>query len=231
VLSGGLDDGSMGLKEIKANGGLAIVQDLAEALHPDMPRNAMLAAKPDFCLRVSEMSSALPDLMKNGELLQHETVKRRSKDMGMKLENHRVKTVEEINKKLGSASVFVCPECNGPLWEINNGHASLYRCLVGHAYAPEEFAAAQSEELERSLWVALRTLEQRVELDQQMVARAKKFKQSFAAKHFMAKLREHVEDSKLIRRVLEMNGGRHKRWTGEAGNPPVHEPISNGSTR
>jgi len=42
VLSGHLDDGSEGLRLIAAAGGLCLVQDPAEAIHPDMPRNALL---------------------------------------------------------------------------------------------------------------------------------------------------------------------------------------------
>jgi two-component system, chemotaxis family, protein-glutamate methylesterase/glutaminase len=65
VLSGGLDDGSLGLKEIKEKGGIAIVQDPSEALYPDMPRNAMMSAQPHYCLRISEMGLILSSLIGN----------------------------------------------------------------------------------------------------------------------------------------------------------------------
>lgn len=42
IVSGNLDDGSAGLTDVVATGGTGIVQDPAEALHPEMPRNALL---------------------------------------------------------------------------------------------------------------------------------------------------------------------------------------------
>ena len=48
VMSGGRDDGSAGLYAIKARGGIAIVQDPAEALTPNMPQNALDMVDIDF---------------------------------------------------------------------------------------------------------------------------------------------------------------------------------------
>lgn len=65
LLSGNLDDGVEGLKEIKRHGGLAIVQDPAEAGFPEMPRNALAKVEVDYCLPVTEirdLMTRLPDL-------------------------------------------------------------------------------------------------------------------------------------------------------------------------
>src|ERR1043166_1987013 len=61
-------------------------------------------------------------------------------------------------KKMGAPSGFICPECNGPLWESKNGKTPHFRCLVGHAFSPESLLAGESETVERALWTAVKTL-------------------------------------------------------------------------
>src|SRR5215210_2204485 len=59
VLSGTGADGSMGLKRVKENGGVAVVQDPAEAEYPDMPRNSIATGLVDLVLPVAEMPARL----------------------------------------------------------------------------------------------------------------------------------------------------------------------------
>ena len=59
VLSGGRDDGSAGLYVIKARGGVAIVQDPAEAVSRNMPQNALNLVDVDFCLPVRQIANIL----------------------------------------------------------------------------------------------------------------------------------------------------------------------------
>lgn len=64
LLTGSLSDGVAGLLEVRRRGGVAIVQDPAEAVCPDMPLNALrnagadhvmpLAAMPDLIARLAE---------------------------------------------------------------------------------------------------------------------------------------------------------------------------------
>ena len=71
----------MGLKEIKTNGGVAVVQDPEEALFPDMPRNALTVANPDYCVKVAEMGLLLPKLIDRPA--REEFMKPRFRDRGM----------------------------------------------------------------------------------------------------------------------------------------------------
>jgi two-component system chemotaxis response regulator CheB len=59
VLTGFLDDGSAGLAAIRGEGGITIVQDPDDALHPDMPRNALEAVKVDYCVPLSRIAPTL----------------------------------------------------------------------------------------------------------------------------------------------------------------------------
>ena len=61
-------------------------------------------------------------------------------------------------------SAFSCPECEGALWEIEEGDLLTYRCRVGHGWAAEAVLAQQAHLAERALWGALRALQERTHL-------------------------------------------------------------------
>ncbi len=63
VLSGADHDGTVGLKEIKAIGGLTLVQDPQTASFPSMPRSAIAAGVADQVLPVEQMGRALLDYL------------------------------------------------------------------------------------------------------------------------------------------------------------------------
>lgn len=65
VLSGTGSDGSLGLREIKAAGGLAIVQDPATAEYDGMPRAAVNAGCTDFVLPINEISETLTSFIRH----------------------------------------------------------------------------------------------------------------------------------------------------------------------
>ncbi|MFT7250837.1 MAG: two-component system CheB/CheR fusion protein [Flavobacterium sp.] len=59
VLSGTGTEGTLGLKDIKGQGGLSVVQDPKTAKYDGMPRNAINAGSEDFVLPVKEIPAAL----------------------------------------------------------------------------------------------------------------------------------------------------------------------------
>src|SRR5580704_5750412 len=59
VLTGTGSDGTLGVKDIKANGGVVIVQDPAEAEYDGMPQSAIATGAVDFVLPVAEIPESI----------------------------------------------------------------------------------------------------------------------------------------------------------------------------
>ncbi len=62
ILTGRLDDGSLGLWWVKHCGGIAIVQHPEEAAFNEMPRNALSQVQPDYVASVREIGRLLVEL-------------------------------------------------------------------------------------------------------------------------------------------------------------------------
>jgi two-component system chemotaxis response regulator CheB len=63
VLTGNLDDGTAGLLAIKRAGGVAIVQDPADAMFSSMPRSAIDHVEVDRVLPIRDIAAALVELV------------------------------------------------------------------------------------------------------------------------------------------------------------------------
>jgi two-component system chemotaxis response regulator CheB len=59
ILTGYLDDGTVGLQAVKKRGGVAVVQDPNEAEYPSMAKSALRYVKVDHCIPLAE----IPDLL------------------------------------------------------------------------------------------------------------------------------------------------------------------------
>ena len=191
VLTGNLDDGTAGLHSVKTHGGIAIVQDPKEALVPAMPQSALRNVKVDHCLPLAEMGALLIRLAAKRDV-------RRKR--GAPMEKRSMKP-KEMEKKFGLPTSFVCPECNGPLWETKAGPSLQFRCHVGHAYSPDSLLADNAAGLERALWSAVRTFDERAALLRRLGER--KHQSAAIGKSWRAKAREHEKHAEAIRVLLQ----------------------------
>src|SRR5205085_9204720 len=62
VLTGALDDGTIGMVAVKKCGGVAVVQDPHEAIYGGMPSSVMRNVKVDYCVRLAKIAPLLAQL-------------------------------------------------------------------------------------------------------------------------------------------------------------------------
>jgi two-component system chemotaxis response regulator CheB len=107
----------------------------------------------------------------------------------------------------GRPSVFSCPECHGTLWELEEGGLLRFRCRVGHVYSPDSMLAAQTDEVDRALWTALRTLEERAALAHKLAERGRQRDQHLVDRAFTLRANEAQREADQIRALLRVRGG------------------------
>jgi len=204
ILSGAMDDGTFGLMAVKEAGGTAIVQHPYEAFVPSMPLSAIQNVEVDHVVRTAEISSLLV-LAAQGELKTMERVgQRRNSRKGdvdptkrdIDLSGTRPDSIAEPPSK------FVCPDCGGSLWEVEEGGRSRYRCHTGHGYTPQTLLAAQNGNLEHALWSAVRVLSERAALHRQLAHRTAERGMPSSAEKYQERAQQEERHANIIREVL-----------------------------
>jgi two-component system chemotaxis response regulator CheB len=199
VLSGLLSDGAAGLTAIKQCGGLALVQDPADAIADEMPLRALEATTVDLCVPGARIGDVLSDLV------QEEAGTRLPVPPEIRLE------VEiAAGERVGSDSLstianpapLTCPACGGVLSELKMEHPLRFRCQVGHAYTADALAKEQEGRVDEALRVALRIIEERAELVHRMAEDGRRSGRTAVAKMYDARAVEYREYADMIRRVM-----------------------------
>jgi two-component system chemotaxis response regulator CheB len=168
LLTGMLDDGSAGMIAVKACGGIAVVQDPADAMYPGMPQSAIDNADVDHCVPLTAMGGLL-------EQLSRERSGKRTaipKDIRIEAEiAERVLSNVDQVEKLGEQVPYNCPNCGGVLWEMDAPDEARYRCHTGHSFTQSTLLASQTEKIEETMWIALRMFEERKNLLNSIIVR------------------------------------------------------------
>lgn len=158
ILTGMLHDGSSGMYAIKSCGGLCIVQDPLEAEYSDMPRSVLNRIEVDYTADLREIPIIVQDILSKPLPPQIDIPNE------LKVEAEITeRLMSDINqlKKIGERSDFACPDCGGGLWEVKNDPTHRYRCHTGHVYNEKLLYELQNMQIEESIWVSIRMLEEK----------------------------------------------------------------------
>jgi two-component system, chemotaxis family, protein-glutamate methylesterase/glutaminase len=161
VLSGTLDDGTLGLDAIKMRGGVAIVQDPDDARFPGMPRSAIERVSPDFVVPVAQMPKVLARLTKNASGVNATVEGSATVEHEAGVEAALGAAQTGLEKRSNGASGLTCPNCHGSVWELTEGGLPRIECRVGHAFSLDAFLGEQAMALEDAVWSAINALEER----------------------------------------------------------------------
>jgi two-component system, chemotaxis family, protein-glutamate methylesterase/glutaminase len=202
VLTGALDDGTAGLKDIKRLGGLAVVQDPDDAYFPSMPRSAIQNVEVDHVKPLSQIGSLLAYLAHTPA--EEEGAYPVPEEMSIEVESSQSAHIGiETMNKLGTPSYYSCPECHGTLWELGDDNFLRFRCHVGHAFTAESLQADHSESLEEALYAALRALEESASLARRLAERAERFNHEHVRERYLQRAQQTAHHADIVRGILE----------------------------
>jgi two-component system, chemotaxis family, protein-glutamate methylesterase/glutaminase len=193
---------------IKSCGGMAIVQDPAEALYPGMPANAIAHVEVDAVVPSDRIAETIVRVV-NGDL---DPVGSPSPNPGAGDDpgpEHRSAKEEAVEHRSesdtareGQPITSTCPECGGVLTEHREAGATQWRCRVGHRYSMESLADAQAEGVEAALWAAIRALEDREALLRRMAGQLEAGGNPRSAASFRTRVREAHRQAQAVRAAV-----------------------------
>jgi two-component system chemotaxis response regulator CheB len=190
ILSGALDDGSLGLAAIKDAGGGAIVQSPGDALVPDMPRNALQRVAVDYAVPLDEIAPLLVRLARQPRVQVSGPVER------------ELPTLLDPRTE-GAPALLACPDCQGTLWMLGDQDLIEFKCRVGHSYSLDTLLEAQDESVERAIWASVRALEETAALTRRLEQDATARGNALSARHFRSRAEAAERNSATVRRVFE----------------------------
>jgi two-component system, chemotaxis family, protein-glutamate methylesterase/glutaminase len=198
VLSGLLDDGTVGLKEIKRAGGVAVVQEPSETPWPSMPESALAHVDVDYRVSARDIGELLETLVASGDASSTEP----PMDEDLERELNELTQHEDERDHPGAPSPYSCPDCGGVLWELQDGEILRFRCRVGHAYTSETLTAQQATAVEHALWSALRALEEQAAVRRRLAQRMRRLGHHSSADRFEQRVIELENQAQSVRDLV-----------------------------
>jgi two-component system, chemotaxis family, protein-glutamate methylesterase/glutaminase len=187
LLSGTLDDGVVGLGDIRAAGGVTAVQDPTEAAYPGMPTAALEAGVVDHSLPLVDLVELIGSLTTGAS--------------GPLVPEPAGGATGPGEPELTLAALS-CPNCGGSLWHADRPGGEQYECRVGHRYSPTSLFQIQGDKLDDALWTAHRALLERADLARRMARRMRRSNLPESAARYDRTVGESEESAAALLQAL-----------------------------
>jgi two-component system chemotaxis response regulator CheB len=213
VLTGYLDDGTVGLQAVKKCGGVAIVQAPDEAEYPSMAKSALQYVKVDHCLPLAKIPDLLVRLSKEPASTEGAYPVTEEIEVESKIAEQQMNTQEFLKnvESIGTRTTYTCPTCNGSIWQIGDSEPLMrFRCHIGHSYTANVFLAEQTQNLENSLWSAVRVMEEKVTFLRHLSEQMKNYNLTTTATKYEDNAMNMDKEVATIRELI-LNGFATKR--------------------
>ncbi|WP_433041331.1 chemotaxis protein CheB [Dactylosporangium sp. CS-033363] len=198
VLSGALDDGAAGLATIVQLGGVALVQDPADAVYAGMPQAALAVTPGAEAAAAWALSAALIRLV-------GEPVPAAGEAPDPDLVTEVEMAISE--RPTVSGSTFPgrpvgigCPDCGGGMHVLGAAPAIHYLCHIGHSWSPYTLLAAQHDKVEQALWTAVSMLEEQAHVHRHLAERAAAGAAGRTVRHQLDAAEEILAAASVIRK-------------------------------
>lgn len=206
VLSGLLDDGTSGLWTVKRRGGVAVVQDPADAEFGAMPRSALDHVEVDHSLPAAGIGALLARLVGERAAPGREVAMSEDETRQLAVEVQIASGAHALTlgvTGLGQPSPFSCPECHGVLYALRDGAATRFRCHTGHAYTLDALLTEVAEDIEAKLYQTQRAMEEGALLLRRMEERAAQAGDAGDAARLRGKAGQMEHQSRLLQRLTQ----------------------------
>lgn len=122
LLSGSLDDGTVGLMAVKRHGGIAVVQEPGESLYGGMAESAIDHVDVDHVLPIHQIAQLLTRLTREPVASEERTAAMLPEDDEIQDPAESGTAAIEDGPFPGAPSALTCPDCGGAIWETVDGN-------------------------------------------------------------------------------------------------------------
>jgi len=202
VLSGTLDDAALGAATVERRGGAVLVQDPGEADYDGMPRSALAVTSGALVAPAAGLATHVARLAMEEAAMRPPDDREPEEELAAEISGLLTGALE-TNTETRVYSGLSCPECDGPLYVAHEDRAVSYDCVVGHRWSPTSLLEGQGTSVERALWLAIRSLEDRGRLTGRLADAARERGHTLSAGHFYRAAEEAHQSADALRVVAD----------------------------